>query len=239
MKAIILASGIGKRLRPLTNKIPKSLIKINKKTIIEWQLDILIKCKIYDIIITTGLFENKLKSFLKEKYNNLNIKYVNNPQYDTTNYIYSLWLTKDYIDDNIILLHGDLVFEEKLLKKLINEDGNIVLVNKESKLPKKDFKAIIEKNKVVKIGINFFNEKSYLSMPMYKFSKKDFLIWMTEIEKEIKNGNINIYAEDAFNKISEKMKLIPLYFTKEFCMEIDTKNDLENAKRIITNIKNR
>ena len=67
MKAIILASGIGKRLRPLTNKLPKPLIKIDNKTLIEWQLDRLVKCKINEIIITTGLFEDKLRMFLKEK----------------------------------------------------------------------------------------------------------------------------------------------------------------------------
>lgn len=235
MKAIILASGIGKRLRPLTDNIPKPLVKINDKTLIEWQIERLVECKIKDIVITTGLFENKLRRFLKEKYREINIIYINNPQYDTTNYIYSLWLTKDHIDDNIILLHGDLVFDIKLLKELIKNDGNLVLVNKEVKVPKKDFKAVIENNKVVKIGVDFFTEDSFLSMPLYKFSKKDFLIWMYEIEKEIKNGNLNYYAEDAFNNISNQILLKPLYFTKEICMEIDTLSDLKKARKLIVN----
>lgn len=231
MKAIILASGIGKRLRPLTNKIPKPLIKINDKTLIESQIENLVKCKIKDIVITTGLFEDKLQIFLKEKYRDLNVTYVNNPQYDTTNYIYSLWLTKDHIDDDIILLHGDLVFDEKLLKRLIDKEENIVLVNKHAKVPKKDFKAVIENDKIVKIGVDFFTENSYLSMPLYKFSKNDFLIWMDEIEKEIKSGNLDIYAEDAFNNISDQIALKPLYFNKELCMEIDTIDDLKIARR--------
>jgi len=237
MKAIILASGIGKRLRPLTNKIPKPMVKINDKTLIEWQIDRLVKYKIKDILITTGLFEDKLRKFLREKYRDLKVMYINNPQYDTTNYIYSLWLTEEYIDDDIILLHGDLVFDEKLLKRLIDEDGNSVLVNKEVKVPKKDFKAIIENDKVVKIGVNFFTENSYLLMPLYKFSKKDFSIWMEEIDKEIKNGKLNIYAEDAFNNISNQIKLRPLYFTKELCMEIDTMDDLKTGKKLINKIK--
>ena len=53
-----------------------------------------------------------------------------NPKYKTTNYIYSMWLTKKFIDDDIILLHGDLVFDKKLLERLIAENGNRVLVNK-------------------------------------------------------------------------------------------------------------
>ena len=111
MKAIILASGIGKRLRPLTNNMPKSLIKIKDKTILEYQLDSLLKCKIEKVIITTGPFEEKIKEFLKTKYRNLDVTYVNNPKYETTNYIYSLWLTKDFIDDDVILFHGDLLFK--------------------------------------------------------------------------------------------------------------------------------
>jgi phosphoenolpyruvate phosphomutase len=235
MKAIILASGIGKRLHPLTKKIPKPLLKINDKTLIEWQIDNLVKCKIQNIVITTGLFENNLIRFLKEKYRETNIIYVNNPQYDTTNYIYSLWLTKDYIDDDIVLLHGDLVFDQILLKKLIDEEGNLVLVNREVNVPKKDFKAVIEKNKIVKIGVDFFTKKSYLTMPLYKFLKKDFLIWMDEIEKEVKDGNLNIYAEEVFNNISNLIILKPLYFTKELCMEIDTIHDLKKARELINN----
>jgi len=233
MKAIILASGVGKRLQPLTNNMPKPLIKINNKTIIERQLDACINCNIKNIIITTGLFEEKLKLYLKEKYKNVNFTFVNNPQYDTTNYIYSLWLTKDYIDDELILIHGDLIFDEKLLKKLVEQKENFVLINKKAKVPEKDFKAVIENEKVIKIGVNYFSENAYLSMPIYKFSEKDFKRWMEEIDDEVKRGNLKIYAEDAFNKISNEITLKPLYYTEELCMEIDTIEDLGKAKKML------
>ncbi|MHA1874274.1 MAG: phosphocholine cytidylyltransferase family protein [Candidatus Heimdallarchaeaceae archaeon] len=234
MKAIILASGIGKRLLPLTKDKPKSLINVGKKTIIEMQLDNLKENGIKDIIITTGPFEDKMQLFLREKYPDLNISYVPNPQYDTTNYIYSLWLTKDLINDDIILIHGDLVFDKELLKRIIeNREKNLVAVNKKADVPKKDFKAEIENEIVVNIGVNNFSKNSFLSMPLYKFSKKDFLAWIDEIDLELRNGNLQYYAEDAFNKISDKIILKPLYFEKELCMEIDTKEDLDNAKKLI------
>jgi phosphoenolpyruvate phosphomutase len=238
MKVIILASGIGKRLRPLTNDKPKSLVKITKKTILEHQLDNLAKYDIKKVIITTGPFEDKVKNHLAEKYNDFKISYVHNPEYDATNYIYSLWLTKDLIDDDIILFHGDLLFDEKLLKKILDGNGNFVLVNKKAKLPEKDFKALIKNNKVLKIGVNLFCENAFFSLPLYKFSKKDFLIWINEMEKEIKDGNLDIYAEDAFNNISDEITLHPLYFSKEFCMEIDTKEDLEIARNLLMGDEN-
>jgi phosphoenolpyruvate phosphomutase len=234
MKAIILASGIGKRLKPLTDETPKPLISVGKKSIIEVILDALKKYKIKDIVITTGPFEEKFQYFLMEKYSDLDLKFVFNPQYDTTNYIYSLWLTKDYIDDDIFLLHGDLVFDDKLIGKMIkSKDKNLVLVNKKAKPPEKDFKAVIKDGKVEKIGVNFFTDNSFLSMPLYKLSREDFLLWMEEIETEVKSGKLARYAEDAFNKISDQIELKPLYFEKELCMEIDTKEDLEKAKKKI------
>jgi phosphoenolpyruvate phosphomutase len=233
MNAIILNSGIGKRLKPLTNDKPKSLIKINEVTILEYQLNLLSDCKIKNVLITTGPFENKVKKFLKDKYSNLKITYVNNPKYDKTNYIYSIWLTKDLIDDDIILIHGDLIFSIDLLKKVINSKDNVVLVNKTAKPPKKDFKAVIESDKVIKIGVNFFGKNTFFSLPLYKFSKNDFLNWINEIEKMINAGKLNIYAEDAFNKISDLIILKPLYFSKELCMEIDTIEDLEIARNSI------
>jgi len=231
MKAIILASGEGKRLRPLTDNLPKPLIKIGDKTILGHQLDNLIGCNITNIIITTGPFEDKIKEYVKEKYPDLEVSYVNNPKYETTNYIYSMWLTKGLINDDIILLHGDLVFEKKLLERLIKKKyENCVLVNRKIKPLKKDFKAVIENNRMVKIGVEFFGENAFFSAPLYKFSKSDFLRWFDEIEKFIRREDVNSYAEDAFNEISDKVMLRPLYSDEEFCMEIDTMEDLEIAR---------
>lgn len=233
MKALILNSGRGERLRPLTEDKPKALIKIGDKTILEYQIDNLIECGIRNIIITTGPFEDKIKKHVKEKYHDLNVSYLNNPRYETTNYIYSMWLTKELIDDDIILLHGDLLFEEKLLERLINEkNANCVLVNRKIKAPEKDFKAVIENNRVVKIGVEFFGENAFSSAPLYKFSQSDFLCWLDEIEKFIEKDELKSYAEDAFNKISDKIVLRPLYFDDELCMEIDTIEDLEIARKI-------
>ena len=231
MKALILNSGIGKRLRPLTDDKPKALIKVGDKPLLGHQLDNLVSCDVRNIIITTGPFEDKIKRYVREKYFDIDISYVNNPKYDTTNYIYSIWLTKGLIDDDIILLHGDLLFDKKLLNNLINKKyTNCVLVNRKIDSPEKDFKAIVENNRVVKIGVEFFGENAVFSLPLYKFSKSDFLYWLEEIEKFVRRGDTKLYAEDAFNEISDKIILHPIYFDEEFCMEIDTKEDLKMAR---------
>jgi len=233
MKALILNSGVGRRLRPLTKRKPKPLLMVGNNTLLGHQLDNLLSCGIRDVVITTGPLENKVKSYMRGRYPNVNVSYVRNPRYRTTNYLYSMWLAIELIDDDIILLHGDLLFERRLLEKLIAQKfPNCVLVNNEIKPPKKDFKAIIENNRVVKIGVEFFGKNAFFSAPLYKFSRSDFLLWLDEIGKAVKKGNLKIYAESVFNEISDKILLHPLYFTEEFCMEIDTKEDLEVARSL-------
>jgi choline kinase len=229
VKALILNSGKGERLRPLTKYIPKALIRIGGEPLLGHQIDNLVGCGIRNIIITTGPFENKIKKYVESEYPDISVAYVKNQRYRTTNYIYSMWLTKELIDDGIILFHGDLFFEKGLLKKLVEEKySNCVLVNRRIKPPKKDFKAVIENDKVIKIGVELSGKNAFFSAPLYKFSKLDFLCWLNEIGNFIKKrGNLKIYAECILNEISDKIMLHPVYFAEGVCLEIDTEKDLE------------
>ena len=233
MKAIILAAGKGTRLYPLTKSKPKCLVKVGKKTLIEHEIDNLIKIGIKNFIILVGPFENQIKSLLLKKYKNVKFNFIKNPKYMTTNYIYSMWLTKKHLQEDkktkhILLLHGDILFDYDLLELIMKSKQNVVPVNKHMKLPEKDFKARIQNGKVVEIGTKIFEENCYASFPIYKIKKQDFLLWLEEIEQLINEKKINNYAEDA---LSKQMKLYPLYFKNNFCMEIDNIQDLKIAKK--------
>ena len=232
MKAIILNSGIGKRMRPFTNENPKCLVKLNGKTILGHEIENLLHYGIKDIIITVGPFEEKIKKFVKDNFPDLNITYVKNPIYDSTNAIYSLWLTKHLIDDDILTMHGDMVFDRKLLGDLVNgKYPNCVLVNNKIEPPEKDFKGKIEEDIVARISVNISGENAFFLAPIYKFSKDSFDLWLDEMDKFVKSGNVKVYAEEAFNNISTQLKLYPVYYDDEFCMEIDNFDDLEIAKK--------
>jgi choline kinase len=231
MKAIILASGVGRRLRPLTDQYPKSLLRVGGKTLIDYQLEALEKHGICDIVITTGHLSKKLEDHVR-KTGAASIQFVHNPEYERTNYIYSLWLTKGLVDEDIILLHGDLLFDSVLIQKLLEAQGNRVLVNRYMLSPEKDFKALIKRGRVVRIGVNLSGPGTFFCAPLYRFSKADFLLWLDKIEDFVRQGKVDCYAEDAFNEISAEVLLRPLYF-KEFCVEIDTKADLEKTRRYL------
>ncbi|HID43668.1 MAG TPA: phosphocholine cytidylyltransferase family protein [Archaeoglobaceae archaeon] len=233
MIAIILAAGVGRRLRPLTNIIPKSLIKIGKKEILAYQIDYLKEYNVDNFVIATGLFHQKVEQFIRNNYPDINVLFVYNPIYKKTNYIYTLWLTKDYVNDDIVLLHGDLIFDKKIVKKLVDAKRSVVVVSKESETNEKDFKALVVNNRVIKIDVNIYGKNVFSCMPMYKLKKDDIKLWFMEIKKFIKREKVNCYAEEALNNITSKIRLYPLYFKNELCMEIDTMEDIKIAKNYL------
>ena len=234
MKAIILASGSGKRLRPLTNEIPKPLVKVGELSILERIINSLIKNNLKDIVITTGPFEEKIKELIKNKYSELNVEYVKNPIFNKTNYIYSLWLTKDIVKNHdVILIHGDMFFDPELMKRIVESDKSFALIKSSEEVPEKDFKARVKNGLIEEIGVNVFGEGARFCAPIYKILKKDFEIWLNQIEVFVKEGNVNVYAENALNMITDRIKFYPAYYDEDFCMEIDDFEDLEKAKNYL------
>ncbi len=232
MKVIILNAGIGKRLGHLTENNPKCLVKVNNdKTILDVQLENLIKSGLEKLVILTGPFEGMIKHHVELNYPSLHVVYIQNPKYDQTNYIYSLYLTKNQINDDVLLMHGDLIFSDNILNQIIkNDEKNCVLVNREMQVPQKDFKARIIDDRIIKIGVNEFGEDCAFLAPLYKLSKHFFEEWFKEIEKYVKNDQVSCYAEDALNEILDKLDLRPNYINDEKCMEIDDFEDLEVAR---------
>ena len=161
--------------------------------------------------------------------------FVKNALYDTTTYIYSLWLSRNLINTNVILLHADLLYEPVLLKKVIDSNRSCVLVNKERKIPDKDFKAEINTGFVRRIGINVSGEERAFCLPIYKFLYQDYRIFIKEIEKFIQNKRVLSYAEDALNEIikDNKIELFPVEYSSELGMEIDDYEDLDKARGFI------
>ena len=240
MKIIILNAGIGKRLGHLTQNSPKCLVKVtNEKTILDVQLENLIKCGLENFVILTGPFEDMIKHHIELNYPNISVDYIQNPNYSQTNYIYSLYLTKNQINDDVLLMHGDLIFSETILNQIIeNDEKNCVLVNKEIPVPQKDFKARIVEDRIIKIGVNEFGDDCAFLAPLYKLSKHFYDEWSKEIEKYVKKNQVSCYAEDALNDILDKLDLRANYINDEKCMEIDDFEDLELARTYFEEEKN-
>ena len=120
MKAIILAAGEGSRLRPYTNDRPKCMVELSGKTLLEWQISTLRNCGVDDIVVVTG--------FMEEKFTRPDIKKYNNPRFDETNMIYSLFCAEPELESDIIISYSDIIYEHRIVQALLNSEHDISII---------------------------------------------------------------------------------------------------------------
>lgn len=236
MRALILNSGMGKRMGTLTSKHPKCMTEIaDGETILSRQLNLLQQCGVTDIVITTGYFNDVLIDYCESLKLPLEYTFVNNPLYDKTNYIYSIYLAREELEDDIILMHGDLVFEMGVLQKILKHECSSMAVSTTIPLPPKDFKAVIRNGLIKKIGIEFF-DNAVAAQPLYKLNKADWVVWLQSIVEFCESGQVSCYAENAFNEVSNNCNIYPVDFMNRLCNEIDTPEDFEIVKDRLANL---
>ncbi len=239
MKVLILNSGLGHRMGVLTSEHPKCMTEIsNNETILSRQLRLIAEAGINDVVITTGYYDDVLVKYCRHLDLPLHIEFVKNPEYDKTNYIYSIYCAKHLLDDDIILMHGDLVFENAVFDALIANEGSCMAVSSTAELPEKDFKAVISDGTIKKVGIEFFTD-AMAAQPLYKLEKKDWLVWLERITQFCDNDNRKCYAENAFNEVSDFCVITPLDVEGALCAEIDTPDDLAVISARLHEIENR
>lgn len=234
MKALILNSGMGSRMGEVTKEHPKCMTVIKEgETILSRQLKLLQECGISEVVMTTGLFDELLVNYCNSLNLSLHFTFIKNPMYQETNYIYSIYLAREYLVDDMILMHGDLVFDVTILKDMIEQTYSCMAVSKALPLPVKDFKAVIENNRIKKIGIDYF-ESTLAAQPLYKFKAQDWKLWLERIKLFCQSNKVKCYAEDAFNEVSSECIVYPLDFGDRLCAEIDTVDDLKIVRDRIT-----
>ena len=240
MKALLLNSGLGHRMGVITKEHPKCMTEISAhNTILSRQLRQLASFGIKDVVLTTGYYDKVLIDYCDALHLPLQYTFVNNPIYDQTNYIYSIYCAKEYLkDDDIILMHGDLVFENLVMETIIDNQNSCMAVSSTLQLPEKDFKAVIKNGLIEKIGIEFFDD-AVAAQPLYKINKEDWLVWLSRIEAYCDANNRKCYAENAFNEVSEKCKIYPCDVKDMLCSEIDTPEDLEIVSKRLSEVNER
>lgn len=229
MKALILNSGLGTRMGVLASEHPKCMTEIcTGETILSRQLKELLYSGINEVVMTTGKYEDVLKEYVDNLDLPLNINFVNNPKYASTNYIYSIWCARDYLHDDIILMHGDIVFENQVTDILMDFDGSCMKVSSTVPLPEKDFKAVIKNGEIQKVGIGFFDD-AMEAQALYKLKRNDWEKWLEKIGEYCERGETGVYAENALNDLNGEAHIKALDLKDLLCAEIDNPEDLKNV----------
>ena len=240
----MLAAGKGSRLGKYTKNNTKCMLNIHGKTLLERAIDALIEADIKDFIIVLGYKGENVKKYIGEKEldKKINITYINNDIYDTTNNIYSLYLAKDYlVKDDTVLLESDLIYDTSIVKKLVNSkyesaavvakyeewmDGTVVTLNDDDTIS-----SFVEKKDFDYSDVN----KYYKTVNIYKFSKEfSERFYLPFLESYIKAYGNNDYYELVLKVISglKEAKLHGLQLNGEDWYEIDDCQDYDIAKAI-------
>lgn len=246
MKAIILVAGRGSRLKPLTDSMPKCLTQVNNKTILENMLENLEKEGIKESILVIGYKGNKIKEKIGDRFERMNIKYIENEIYDKTNTSYSLWLALKNIKEDILMLEGDVFFENELLRRFMRSPSpNSTIVERYRKELDGSFVEI--KNKKVvdwvhksKRREDFILEDKFKTVNIHKFDA-NFVnnILKPLLEERTKEANRIEPMEYIMQDIVKNNNEITAFETGNLkWFEIDDLNDLKIAEQLFKNNKN-
>ena len=239
MKALILNSGLGSRMGVLTSEHPKCMTEISShETILSRQLRQISEAGIEEVVITTGYYDGVLVNYCNSLDLPLHFTFVKNPIYDKTNYIYSIYCAREYLDDDIILMHGDLVFENEVFDRVIASLVSCMTVSSTLPLPEKDFKAVVRDGMVMKVGIEFFNE-AMEAQALYKLNKEDWMVWLEKIIEFCETEKTKVYAENALNELNGAANIHALDVENLLCSEIDNPEDLAVVTSKLKEIQSR
>ena len=249
MKVIIIAAGSSTRLSNETHNVPKGLLKINDKSIIEIQLELFQKNQLSDITIITG--PNKQKFELK------NVNYIQDYKFQDHDVLGSLMAAKSIINDDILTSYSDIIFDEKILKSVTEFTGDIGLavdldweknyVNRDQHPKSEAENILINGNEVLEIRKNILeckeNEKIGECLGLMKFSRKAskvFLDKYSELETSHKGKFHNapslekaLISDMLQELIVSGIRISPIYVSGKWC-EIDTPQDLQIARKLFS-----
>lgn len=227
MRAIILAAGMGTRLRPLTLTIPKPLIQVQGEPIIERQIKFLHEKDIRDIIVVTGYLSESFE-YLKDKYG---VTLVYNQKYNQYNNLYTMYLVKEFLSDAFVL-EGDVYLSHNIL------DENVVESTYFS-ARKCDF----NNEWILKVGVDDYlenivvgsedNELIMCGVSYWNRIDGDFL--KLKLEEVIEQGNFEeLFWDNLVKDALTELKIKVHELKSDDLFEIDSIHDLEYVKNVIS-----
>jgi HAD superfamily hydrolase (TIGR01450 family) len=233
-KAVILAAGIGSRLRPMTHQKPKTLIEVNGKSMLGHIIDSLIKNEVKEIIVVVGYKKEKVINFCKNNYPKISFKFIENDKYETTNNMFSFNLVQDLLNEEYLLMNADLVFDEKVIELLKKSTGTNVAVEK-GRFMEESMKLIVdEKNEIIKISKLVSESDAYgCSIDVYKIGSEDISTIKEELKRILEvEKDFNQWTEVMLDNLFKSKKIIgkPCVIKGSRWYEIDNYDDLNKAE---------
>lgn len=237
MKAVILTAGVGSRIRPLTDNLPKPLLEIGGKPILGRMVDAILDAGIKEIIVVTGYRAEQIKEFLHESYPTISFQFIHNEHYFETNTGYSLLLAKQAVgSDAFIKFDADVIFEDAILKKLLKNPASALCIDKNIHLEAEEVKVITDESmRVVEVGKKLDPKLAKgESIGIEKIDYAAGKVLFSELGKLMRHKeNWQEYYDDSYTTLTKKG--IPMYavdITGLKWVEVDTIADFKRAEKL-------
>jgi len=232
MKAIIMAAGVGKRLQALNINKPKCLITVGSTTLIRRSVNLLVNKGICDITVIVGFMAHLIRNEL-----NNDVTYFENPDFHSTNSIKSLWYAKDLLEDNVLLLNGDLYYEHVILDYAINQTNPVVMLADSTRIDNADYRFSFSGDQIIQFGKHLTNHETdgeYIGI--VRIDQCFIKTFKQTLEEMITAGKSNIWWEDVlYSFIAKKIPIHYFDVAGTFWSEVDTLQDYNYLQNWITN----
>jgi L-glutamine-phosphate cytidylyltransferase len=223
MRAILLAAGMGTRLRPLTNETPKALVKVNGTPMLEKQIICLKEKGINDIIVLTGYLNEKF-DYLSDKYG---VKLIHNDKYDIYNNIYTMYLVRDYLSESYVI-EGDVYFNRNFLDTDLN--SSVYFSAKKRDFNNEWMLVFNENKRVYDIEIGTKDE-AYILCGISYWSDSDGRFIGKKVEEAVNSGNFqDLYWDNIVKDNLDNLDVYLRELKEDDSFEIDSLEDLKKVE---------
>ncbi|MHB8129576.1 MAG: phosphocholine cytidylyltransferase family protein [Mobilitalea sp.] len=231
MKAILLAAGRGTRISRMVEHIPKCTLPIDGKPLIRITAEILSKAG-FEISVCVGYKNNLIHKALK----GLKVQYFENPFFDITNSIASLWFAKDCLEGDVLILNADVFFSEEILRRILADERDVVMAIDTGRTVTGDyFFSTTDSGCIKRYGKDLpLEERSCEYVGIAKISESFLPPLLKKLEELIKNQKHHMWWEDVLYSLSAERNIYTVDINGEFWSEIDYFDDYE---RILNYIK--
>jgi L-glutamine-phosphate cytidylyltransferase len=236
--AVLLAAGLGSRLAPLTDSVPKCLLAVSGVPIVAQLVRCLDRYGFDRLVVVTGYKAEAIRDYLGDRFGGIAIEYVVSPLFETTNNIYSLWLTRGVVDEPFLLVESDLVFDEELLEPMLHPgriavsrqlpwmSGTTVTLDADGRVD-----AFYTAPPGV-YGQHCTDINHFMAVNIHSLARDTWREVCTRLDQHVAAGQTGFFYEYVFEEMAADGRLSPtaVIFPANRWYEIDTPADLRAAE---------
>ena len=227
MQAIILAAGVGSRLKSLSGGKPKCLVEIGGRPLILHQLEALADHGVGPVLCVLGYQADEVKRVIGDR-----AETILNERFAETNSLYSLWLAREWVKGPFLLLNCDLFFDPRILERLLEEDGNVLAYDSTSSRGREQTKVAIKQRRVVDLGKDLPPASARgESLGMLRFDEEGARAMLATADALVRDGREDAWVIEATRAVCSQVPVYGVNIAGHAWTEIDFPYDLDVARR--------